>query len=84
MLAGVQDTDRLNAAQVGAVTQCVKKVKDTVAKLSSEHKELHSAVSKVGKAIDKVSPLNDVAQAGLIFISIFTFRSVPFRSFPFR
>lgn len=36
------------------MTQCCKRIKDTVQKLASDHKDIHSSVSRVGKAIDKV------------------------------
>lgn len=32
----------------------VAKVKETVSRLASEHRDLHSSVSKVGKTIDRV------------------------------
>lgn len=35
------------------MSQCCKKVKDTVQKLASDHKDIHGSVSKVGKAIDR-------------------------------
>lgn len=35
------------------LTQCCKRIKDTVQKLASDHKDIHSSVSRVGKAIDK-------------------------------
>ncbi|XP_043926910.1 E3 ubiquitin-protein ligase RMND5A-like isoform X2 [Protopterus annectens] len=35
------------------LTQCSKRIKDTVQKLASDHKDIHSSVSRVGKAIDK-------------------------------
>ncbi|KAG9338577.1 hypothetical protein JZ751_025635 [Albula glossodonta] len=37
------------------LSQCCKRVKDTVQKLASHHKDIHSSVSRVGKAIDKCS-----------------------------
>ncbi|XP_023213481.1 protein RMD5 homolog A-like isoform X1 [Centruroides sculpturatus] len=43
----------ITPAQVMVLTQCAKKVKDVVAKLASEHRDLHGTVSKVGKAVDK-------------------------------
>lgn len=36
------------------MTQCLTKIRDTISRISSEHKELHACVSKVGKSIDKV------------------------------
>ncbi|XP_005992441.1 E3 ubiquitin-protein transferase RMND5B [Latimeria chalumnae] len=35
------------------MSQCCKKIKDTVQKLACDHKDIHSSVSKVGKAIDR-------------------------------
>lgn len=39
-----------------ALTQCAQKIKDVSSSLAAEHRDLHGTVSKVGKAIDKVSP----------------------------
>lgn len=36
------------------MSQCCRKIKDTVQKLASDHKDIHSSVSRVGKAIDRV------------------------------
>ncbi|XP_012033709.1 E3 ubiquitin-protein transferase RMND5B isoform X7 [Ovis aries] len=33
--------------------KCCRKIKDTVQKLASDHKDIHSSVSRVGKAIDR-------------------------------
>ncbi|XP_069507650.1 E3 ubiquitin-protein transferase RMND5B [Ambystoma mexicanum] len=35
------------------MSQCCRKIKDTVQKLASDHKDIHSSVSRVGKAIDR-------------------------------
>nr|DBA29406.1 TPA: hypothetical protein GDO54_009633 [Pyxicephalus adspersus] len=40
------------------LTQCCKRIKDTVQKLASDHKDIHSSVSRVGKAIDKEAGLS--------------------------
>lgn len=53
--ADCQESDMLSAAHIALLNQCITKVKDNIGKLSFEHKELHGGVSKVGKAIDKVS-----------------------------
>lgn len=37
------------------MSQCCRKIKDTVQQLASDHKDIHSSVSRVGKAIDRVS-----------------------------
>ena len=52
--AAVQGT--LQSATLSLVmSQCCRKIKDTVQKLASDHKDIHSSVSRVGKAIDRVS-----------------------------
>lgn len=48
-----QDTE-LSGTLSLVLTQCCKRIKDTVQKLASDHKDIHSSVSRVGKAIDKV------------------------------
>ena len=55
-----QDGDMLSPAHVALLNQCITKVRDNIGKLSFEHKELHGGVSKVGKAIDKVSASSDI------------------------
>ncbi|GFY73126.1 e3 ubiquitin-protein ligase RMND5A [Trichonephila inaurata madagascariensis] len=45
--------NEITAAQALILTQCCKKVKDVVASMATEHRDLHGTVSKVGKAIDK-------------------------------
>jgi len=47
------DGSELSAAQSLILSQCVRKVKETLSKLSGDHKDLHGSVSKVGKAIDR-------------------------------
>ena len=44
----------LTAAQIAIMNQTLTKVKETIQRLTAEHRELHSTVSKVGKAIDRV------------------------------
>lgn len=51
--AGVQDADLSVLSQTMA--QCCKNIKETVQMLASRHKDIHGSVSKVGKAIDRVS-----------------------------
>lgn len=53
LLSGVQDTDLSVLSQTMA--QCCKEIKETVQMLASRHKDIHGSVSKVGKAIDRVS-----------------------------
>ena len=40
--------------QLFVAQHAVSKVKETISRLASEHRELHSSVSKVGKTIDRV------------------------------
>lgn len=51
--SGVQDADLSVFSQT--MTQCCKEIKETVQMLASKHKDIHGSVSKVGKAIDRVS-----------------------------
>ncbi|XP_077992250.1 E3 ubiquitin-protein ligase RMND5A-like [Glandiceps talaboti] len=52
-LGNAPENHELTAAQSILLTQCAKKVKDSATCLGSNHKDLHSSVSKVGKAIDR-------------------------------
>ncbi|XP_011925263.1 PREDICTED: protein RMD5 homolog B isoform X2 [Cercocebus atys] len=52
--AALQGTP-LSATLSLVMSQCCQKIKDTVQKLASDHKDIHSSVSRVGKAIDRVS-----------------------------
>ncbi|XP_007889531.1 E3 ubiquitin-protein transferase RMND5B isoform X1 [Callorhinchus milii] len=45
---------QLSATLSVVMSQCCKKIKDTVQKLALDHKDIHGSVSKVGKAIDRV------------------------------
>ncbi|XP_067935340.1 E3 ubiquitin-protein ligase RMND5A-like isoform X2 [Watersipora subatra] len=45
--------DRLTDVQKSIVRDCMKKVQETSKSVSSQHKDLHGSVSKIGKAIDK-------------------------------
>ncbi len=45
----------MSTAQTLILSQCVKRAKDTMARISVDHRDLHGNVSKVGKAIDRVS-----------------------------
>lgn len=49
----MQDTDLSTLSQT--MVQCCKEIKETVQMLASRHKDIHGSVSKVGKAIDRVS-----------------------------
>nr|XP_019566584.1 PREDICTED: protein RMD5 homolog B isoform X4 [Rhinolophus sinicus] len=50
--AALQGTP-LSATLSLVMSQCCWKIKDTVQKLASDHKDIHSNVSRVGKAIDR-------------------------------
>ena len=50
----------VNVAQSLRLSQCLKKVQEAVNNLSAIHKDRHGSVSKVGKAIDRVSKLCDL------------------------
>ena len=50
----------LSAAQSLMLSQCLKKVQEAVNSLSAIHKDRHGSVSKVGKAIDRVSMSHDL------------------------
>jgi hypothetical protein len=52
-LAEAGGSEPLSQSHAVLLGQCVKKIKDTIGRLSSDHKDLHGMVSKVGKAIDK-------------------------------
>ncbi|KAL1461540.1 hypothetical protein WDU94_013425 [Cyamophila willieti] len=43
----------LTTSQVHILKDALQKVKDTVQRLATDHRDLHSTVSKVGKAIDR-------------------------------
>lgn len=43
----------LTPGQVQVLKQAMTKVRDTVQRLATDHRDLHSTVSKVGKAIDR-------------------------------
>lgn len=45
----------LTASQIVILKQAMNKVRETVQRLATDHRDLHSTVSKVGKAIDRVS-----------------------------
>jgi len=43
----------INPAQTLMLVQALQKVKETAAKVGTDHRDLHSSVSKVGKAVDR-------------------------------
>lgn len=49
--------DEVSPLQLHLLNQSSRQVKDTVSKLATEHKELHGGISKIGKAVDRVSNL---------------------------
>nr|CAH7735717.1 unnamed protein product [Callosobruchus chinensis] len=49
----VGDDFKLTPIQIDVLKENVAKVKETVSKLATDHRDLHSTVSKVGKAIDR-------------------------------
>jgi archaellum component FlaC len=54
ILISASKNSELSAAQVIIMKQAVNKVRETVQRLATDHRDLHSTVSKVGKAIDRV------------------------------
>ncbi|KAL8580448.1 hypothetical protein ACOMHN_001217 [Nucella lapillus] len=44
---------QLSSMQLATLNHCVQRIRDGVARISSEHKDLHSSVSRVGKTIDR-------------------------------
>ncbi|XP_013107473.1 E3 ubiquitin-protein ligase RMND5A isoform X2 [Stomoxys calcitrans] len=46
-------TPRLTESQISIITEALQKTNEKLQRLSSEHRELHGAVSKVGKVIDR-------------------------------
>lgn len=53
MFLGPPDYE-LTAAQIVIMKQAMNRVRETVQRLATDHRDLHSTVSKVGKAIDRV------------------------------
>lgn len=45
----------LDAANKLLITAWAKKLKDNLRHISSDHKDLHGSVSRIGRTIDKVS-----------------------------
>jgi len=46
----------LSSGQSSIVFESLNRVRDLVGRLATDHREIHCTVSKVGKAIDRVSP----------------------------
>lgn len=51
----VDDDYELSESQVAILGEAMEQVKETVNRATTSHRDLHSTVSKVGKAIDRVS-----------------------------
>ncbi|XP_050398416.1 E3 ubiquitin-protein ligase RMND5A [Patella vulgata] len=49
----LQSGQDLTSTQSAILVQTVKRVRDAVQRVSTEHKELHGSVSKVGKSVDR-------------------------------
>ena len=49
------DSPELTTAQSLILSQCVRRAKDALTNLSTNHRDLHGSVSKVGKTVDRVS-----------------------------
>ena len=49
--------DEVSPVQLHLLNQSSRKVKETVSKIATEHKELHGGISKIGKAVDRVRTL---------------------------
>ena len=66
-LAEMPPDTELSAAHSLLLSSSIKKIKDSVQTLSCDHKDLHSSVSKVGKAIDRnfVSDYSAIVPDGL-------------------
>lgn len=58
---------QLSATQVLTLNQCLRKIRDSVSRISSEHKDMHGSVSKIGKTIDRVNI------SSLFFLDLFIY-----------
>jgi len=50
----------LTPTQAGILSDAVHQVREVVSRVATEHRELHSSVSKVGKAIDRVGMIVNI------------------------
>uniref|UniRef100_UPI00358F9131 E3 ubiquitin-protein transferase RMND5A isoform X2 n=1 Tax=Myxine glutinosa TaxID=7769 RepID=UPI00358F9131 len=66
-LAGLGEDAELSPTHALVLSHCCKKIRDTVQKLASDHKDIHGSVSKVGKAIDRnyETDVSSVAMEGV-------------------
>ena len=53
----VSSESLLTAEQVQATVELAKRAKEACQNVSSEHKDIHTSISKFGRAIDKVCNL---------------------------
>jgi len=51
----LREEEELSYSDAKLVTGAVSKVRDCVSRIATDHREQHSTVSKVGKAIDRVN-----------------------------
>ena len=67
----------LSSEHCQAVKECAKTAKETCQGISTEHKEVHAAISKFGRAIDKVcvSPLPLLSALTPFPFSLYSFRT---------
>uniref|UniRef100_A0A8C4QKH6 Required for meiotic nuclear division 5 homolog B n=1 Tax=Eptatretus burgeri TaxID=7764 RepID=A0A8C4QKH6_EPTBU len=63
----VGEDAELSPTHALVLSHCCKKIRDTVQKLASDHKDIHGSVSKVGKAIDRnyETDVSSVAMEGV-------------------
>lgn len=48
----------LTAAQIHIMKEALGKVRETVQRLAGDHRDIHTTICKIGRAIDRVSPLS--------------------------
>ena len=56
----VDGNSKLSDTQIDILGQNCNKIENIVSKVAAEHKELHGALSKIGKSIDKVPVLYNI------------------------
>lgn len=57
LIITVSDEYELTPNQASILCDAVSQVRETVSRAATDHRDLHSSVSKVGKAIDRVSAI---------------------------
>ena len=60
----VDNESELSSTQLEILGEISKKVNNIVSQVAGEHKDLHGALSKIGKSIDRVS---EIMQAHRVF-----------------